>query len=118
MSQKASERLFKVGGNSLLLSATILGLERWALDQIEDKTPDDVYYLIEKNEPAVLSRQVIQWAKPLFARFRATFDNYTSDYLLELLRTKRPELWGVVSTHPKGTEWLEMRLQEVRNQLS
>ena len=118
MNQKTIERGVKVLADGLFLGAAILSLERWALDQIESTTPDDLYYLIEKGESAVLSQEVLQWAKPLYQRFHIAFEKYTADYLLELLRIKRPELWGVVSTHPRGKEWLETRLQEIKTQLS
>lgn len=103
--------------DSVLGGMTLLSLEKLIFGFFDKATPDDLFYIIEKNESAVIPPDTLQWVRPIYHKFHDTFDTYTVDYILEKLRKKRPELWSVIKTHPRGREWGEARLGEIRQQL-
>jgi len=107
--QKAKDGFF--------LGITIIALEREAFTALEKVKPDDVYVAIEADKPWTISPGILQWGKPAYKRFNIAFQRYTADYILEKLRIKRPELYSVIITHPRGKAWLETRLAELRKQL-
>lgn len=103
--------------DGLFLGLTKIALERQAFTLLEKVTPDDVYRNIQADKPWTVPPETLQWGKPAYKRFYQFLQRYTVDYILEKLRQKRPELYSVIITHPRGKDWLEIRLAELRQQL-
>lgn len=111
--QNIGERL----KDGIFVGVSILGLERNFFTAIANATPDDLYLLIEANKPWVIPDQALSWTRGAYKKFSHALERYTPEYILEKLRTKRPELYSVITTHPAGRTWLENRLAELRKQL-
>jgi hypothetical protein len=103
--------------DNLFIGLTLAGLEMEGFKLLEKLNSDDIYLLIESDKPWVLSEELLKWAKPAYKRFYQALETYTPEYILGKLRNKRPELYSVIVTHPRGGQWLETRLTELRQQL-
>jgi L-alanine-DL-glutamate epimerase-like enolase superfamily enzyme len=113
-----ADQLVQKVKDGFFLGITIIALEREAFTALEKVAPDDVYIAIEADKPWTIPPGFLQWGKPAYKRFNQALQRYTVDYILEKLRNKRPELYSVIITHPRGKVWLEARLAELRKQLS
>ncbi len=104
--------------NRAFLNLSLKSLEFEGFKFLQKVTPDDIYRVIEKDSPWVLSPEALKWAEPLYIRFHGALEQYTPEYVLERLRIKRPELYSIVITHPRGQEWIRARIEELRTQLN
>lgn len=111
-------RILQVAKDSAMIGLTVVAIENWFWNWLKNFTPDDIYIAIEKNESLKLDQGTLDWLKPLYGNIQESFQKFTPEYILSRARVKRPDLWAVFTTHPRGAAWLGEKISEIKQQIS
>jgi len=98
------------GWGDKVLMGFLLGL----LDRI---TPQRVYEYIQDDKALLYWASESQWQHFRRMAKAAKVENITTEQIIEELREHRPDLLGLIINHPRGMEWFNNQIAELKKKL-